>query len=108
MLDNVFISQPMKGRTSKEIMEERDEIMKFLEDSKGKDFIVLDSYPISSYIDNPHSTAERYSLQCLAKSLELLSDANLIVMCKGWEKARGCIIEHECATKYLNIPIIYM
>lgn len=36
----------------------------------------------------------------LAKSLELLSAADVAYFVKGWEKARGCKIENTCAIEY--------
>lgn len=42
----------------------------------------------------------------LGKSLELLSNADAIVLGRGWESARGCRIERECANQY-GIKIVY-
>lgn len=36
----------------------------------------------------------------LAKSIEVMSDADIVLFMPGWEKAKGCIIEHEVALKY--------
>jgi hypothetical protein len=36
----------------------------------------------------------------LAKSLELLSTADVAYFAKGWEEARGCRIENTCAIEY--------
>lgn len=34
----------------------------------------------------------------------VLADADVIYFADGWEDARGCVIEHECAIRYgLNI-----
>lgn len=40
------------------------------------------------------------AIKYLAKSIELMDDADRIVMMKGWEKSRGCRIEHEVAVAY--------
>ena len=40
-------------------------------------------------------------------NLELLSDANVTVLGKGWKNSRGCRIEHECAVQY-GISVIYI
>lgn len=42
----------------------------------------------------------------LAKSLELMAKADIVVFAKDWNKYRGCRIEHQCAESY-EIPIIY-
>ena len=40
----------------------------------------------------------------LSASIELLSNADLVVFVPGWEKASGCKIEHQIAKEYC-IPI---
>ena len=42
----------------------------------------------------------------LAKSLENMSLCHAAYFCKGWEKARGCRLEHEAAVAY-GVDIIY-
>ena len=46
------------------------------------------------------------SLKYLAKSIELLADADLLLCIGDWKNARGCKIEHECAKQY-GIQIQY-
>ena len=41
----------------------------------------------------------------LGESLKLLATADVAYFAKGWEKARGCKIEHTCAVEY-GIPTI--
>ena len=38
----------------------------------------------------------------LAKSIELLDQADMVYFAKGWESARGCKIEHLVAHEYMN------
>lgn len=42
----------------------------------------------------------------LAKSLENMSLCHAAYFCKGWEKARGCRVEHDAAKAY-GLVIIY-
>ena len=42
----------------------------------------------------------------LAKSLENMSLCHAVYFCKGWEKARGCRIEHDAAIAY-GLDVIY-
>lgn len=44
--------------------------------------------------------AEAKPLWFLGKSLEVLSEADLAAFAPGWETARGCKIEHQCAKEY--------
>lgn len=95
----VFISQPMSGKTDKEIKEERARIVSKISEIITEPFQVIDSFFESA----PHDAKP---LWFLAKSIELLSSADLAYFSKGWENARGCRIEHDCAVAYLIETII--
>lgn len=41
----------------------------------------------------------------LGESIKLMANADCAYFMKGWNKARGCIIEHEVCERY-GIPII--
>lgn len=95
----VFISQPMRGLSDEDIKANREKAISFIKDKFGEDAEVISSFfEGESTPDNP--------LELLGHSISLLNEANYIYMCAGWEKARGCIIEHECAMRY-GINIIY-
>ena len=98
-MTKVFISQPMKDKTNQEIEQERKEIIEKTEKHFGE-IEVIDSF----FKDAPHDAKP---LWFLGKSLELLSTADVIVLGKGWENARGCKIEHECAVQY-GIKVVYI
>lgn len=95
----VFISQPMNGKTDKEIKEERLKIVSKLSETVDEPFEVIDSFFESA----PHDVKP---LWFLGKSIELLSTADLAYFAKGWENARGCSIEHSCAVAYMIETII--
>lgn len=101
-----MLSQPMAGKTDKEIIETRERAIQTLE-----------SYGYR--IVNTRFTDEWYSQEAmekrgvaniplcfLAKSLENMSLCHAAYFCKGWENARGCRIEHEAAKAY-GLTIIY-
>lgn len=94
---NVFISQPMNGKEDGQIRYERDELVKDLKRYLGNDINILDTVF--------HFTEDVPSLIYLGRSIETLSKADLAVFMPGWENARGCKIEHECAKNYL-IPTL--
>lgn len=98
-MTKVFISQPMKDKTNQEIEQERKEIIEKAEKFLGE-IEVIDSF----FKDAPHDAKP---LWFLGKSLELLSTADVIVLGKDWENARGCKIEHECAIQY-GIKTLYI
>lgn len=92
-MKKLFISQPMKGKTDKEILAERRRAVKSAEEKLGEPIEVLDSFFQNVPTDaNP--------LWFLGKSLELLSTANIAYFVKGWKEARGCRVEHQCAVEY--------
>lgn len=84
----VFISQPMNGRSNRAIIEERRPIV---DAYKREGWEVIDSV-----LDMGPGSAIKY----LAKSIELMDDADRVVMMKGWANSRGCRIEHEVAIAY--------
>lgn len=87
-----FISQPMNGKTDEEIKAKRKEVeTAILEQEPGAE--ILDSF----FEGAPHDAKP---LWFLGKSLEILSNADIAYFCEGWEKARGCKLENECALAY--------
>ena len=80
-MKKLFISQPMRGKTDEEILAVRE---KAIESAK-------------KYLKE---CGEEDEIEVIAKSLELLSTADVAYFAKGWEDARGCRIENECAIEY--------
>ena len=87
----VMISQPMRNRSNKEILKEREELVKRVEEEGD---IVLDTV----FDEAPKNVDE--SVWFLSKSIEFLASADKVIFMKGWEKARGCKIEHQVAVEY--------
>lgn len=89
----VMISQPMRNHTKDEIMTEREILVKELvrQGHEVIDTIIKDYVP---------GQGNDYAIKCLAKSIEYISMADMIIFMRGWEHARGCRIEHEVALKY--------
>lgn len=101
-----MLSQPMANLSEAEIIATRERAIKVLR-SKGYDIVN------TLFTDEWYSSAAMQKrgvvnipLCFLAKSLENMSLCDAAYFCKGWEKARGCQIEHEAATKY-GLTIIY-
>lgn len=90
-----MISQPMNGLTEEEIHNNRKQAEIWL---KLRGYSVVDTYiptEVSKTIDN-----KNLSLKLLAMAVEKMSECSLVYFVKGWEKTRGCVIEHLCAEKY--------
>lgn len=101
-----MLSQPMAGKTNEEIIETRERAIKVLE-SKG--FEVVNTLFTDEFY-TPEAMKIRGVVQIplcfLARSLENMSLCHVAYFCKGWEKARGCKIEHDAAVAY-GLEIIY-
>jgi hypothetical protein len=80
----------MNGKTEKQIRDERKYLVKELQELG---FEVIDSI-INDFDD------EVSPIIYLAKSIEMLDKADLVIFMQGWENSRGCIIEHEVARRY--------
>lgn len=95
----VFISQPMRGLSDDQIKAHREEVIEKINVMFRGNAEIIDSFfEGESEPDNP--------LELLGKSISMLNNVDAIYMCEGWQKARGCTIEHECAKKY-GKSIIY-
>lgn len=105
MFEKAMISQPMKDKSVREILEEREKAVRYLAET-GHD--VLNSLFTDEW-DNESAETRGVSnipIYFLAKSLDIMSLCQVAYFCKGWEKARGCKIEHEVAKSY-GLKIIY-
>ena len=97
-MKKLFISQPMKDKANDEILKEREKAIADAIKYLGEDVEVIDSF----FKDAPHDAKP---LWFLGKSIELLSTADIAYFAKGWDRARGCKIEHDCAVAY-DIDVI--
>lgn len=88
----VMISQPMNGKTNEQIKEERKDIIfnLVMNGYTVIDTIIKEDAP--KYCDN--------AIHYLSKSIEFIGEVDCVYFMKGWEKARGCRIEHEVAVAY--------
>ena len=85
----IMISQPMAGKTSTQILNERKELVKELQ---NEGHIIIDTVLDISENKSP--------IYYLAKSIELLDQADVVIFMKGWQNARGCRVEHFIALEY--------
>ena len=92
-MKKLFISQPMRGKTDKEILAAREKAIKSAEKQVGEPVEVIDSFFQSAPVNTK-------PLWYLGESLKLLSQADVAFFAKGWNEARGCKIENTCAIEY--------
>ena len=96
-MKQVFISQPMNGRSEEEILKERQEIMDLLkiELDRDEDYVLIDNY----HKENIPAGAGR--LWYLGTSISLMDGADIVVFAPGWVTAKGCRIERKVVENYL-------
>lgn len=88
----------MGGLSETEINIKRKIAIFKLESQYGKDNIDV--------LDTDFNFPAQNALYYLARSIEVLSSADLAYFVDGWENYRGCKIEHDCCIQY-QIPIQY-
>ena len=101
-----MLSQPMAGKTDKEIIETRERAMSEL---REKGYEIVNTLFTDEWYSRENMEKRgvvQIPLCFLAKSLENMSLCHAAYFCKGWENARGCRIEHEAAKAY-GLTILY-
>lgn len=98
-MKKLFISQPMRGKTDEEILNERDLAVYAAIEELDEEVEVIESF----FQDAP---ADAKPLWYLGKSLEMLAEADVAYFATGWKDARGCCIEYMSAIEY-GIPVIF-
>lgn len=87
----VFISQPMDGKSTTEILLARQDAIEKAEEMLGKDIVVVYSLLAK---DSEHPLVH------LAEEISSMSDVDVVFFARGWENDTRCVIVHECAEKY--------
>ena len=98
MSKKLFISQPMNGRADEQVLQERKALIHWAKKKLGEDV-----EPLETFFDDFGPAAK--PLDYLAHSIEFLAKADVAIFGPGWNAARGCRIEHQCAVDY-GIPIM--
>ena len=81
----------MKGKTNEQIREERAELVKRLEEEGHE---VVDTVFENAPAD------EDVAIYMLSQSIRYIGKVDAVIFMPGWEKARGCKIEHNVAVEY--------
>lgn len=109
----LFISQPMRGLSDEEILKERERIIDkvreaydhFLHRDSSKEFEIVE---IESFIKEDAPNEARFpAVWFLGRSLQFLSQADVIWFGSGWDDARGCKFEWNVVSQYMlgEIPL---
>lgn len=95
-MKKIFISQPMRGLSDGEILVKREEIKEKLKDIFDEEIEIIDSF----MQDYPGEKDKHIPVWYLGKSIQLLSQADVVYFGGDWKNARGCQIEHDISVKY--------
>ena len=98
---NVFISQPMRGRSTDGIERERQMIFDWLQYSE----IVHGSRLVEIPLLQEWCIKGKPPAFCLGQSIQDMSCAGLVVFAPGWNTANGCCVEHEVCVRY-SLPYV--
>ena len=105
-MKKAMLFQPMAGKTQEEIVATREKAVAAL---TANGYQVVNTLFTDEWYSK-EKMEERGVVQIplcfLAKSLENMSLCHAAYFCKGWERARGCRIEHEAAKAY-GLTILY-
>lgn len=97
-MKKIYISQPMRGRATNDIIAERKALIADAAVALQTDDVeVLDTYR-GAYTD-------KHPLRLLAWALEKMADADAVIFAPGWRDARGCRVERLTAAEY-GLPIL--
>ena len=106
MSKKAMLSQPMAGKSDAEIVATREKAIHELE-SRGYEIVnTLFADEWYSQDGMEKRGVAQIPLCFLAKSLENMSLCHAAYFCKGWERARGCRIEHDAAVAY-GLEVLY-
>ena len=105
-MKKVMISQPLAGKTEKEIAEVRNRAIAALE-AKGYE---VQNILFSELWKDRESLAAcgvvHVPIHFLARAIDGMSRCHTVYFCEGWQNARGCRIEHTVALSY-GTEILY-
>ena len=86
----------MRGQTEEAILKARSEAVKKVKSMYGEDVEILNSF----FDDFNTSNVKNPAIAYLAKSIDVLAEADIAYFCKNWARARGCRIEYDVARLY--------
>lgn len=102
----LYISMPMNGKTAKQINRDRNIAIAKAVSALGLPGSASENGcgyngGLVEVIDQLHPSPDKVSaLECLGYSISKMAEADVVFFAEGWEQARGCKIEYQCATAY--------
>lgn len=95
----LFLSHPMTGKNRQEILKMRCDMLEWAYKNLGPDLELIDSY-----LD----LGDVGPLIYISKSIELLDQADIVLVHPDWIFSRGCKVEVDCALMYRKKHVIFL
>lgn len=95
-MKKLFVSVPMRGRTEEAIRASIEKMKKIAEIYEGEKLELIDTY----IEDNPPENITNQGAWYLAKSLEMLAEADVFIGIDDSWSWKGCEIENSVASAY--------
>ena len=93
-MKKVFISQPMRGLTDEEIIQQREILKNKIANILEEEVLILPSF------FEEFEPKGNIPVAYLGKSISLMAEADIVYFGDDWRNARGCKIEYEVAIAY--------
>ena len=94
----VFISMPMKSKSTQQVKVEMDKVFDYIKEK------LPEAELIDSVVDGADKEiaikGDSVGAWYLGKAIQLLAEADIVFFVNDWAKYRGCFLEHEVAKKY--------
>lgn len=107
-MKKIFISVPMKGRTSEDINKSV-QMMKSIGKAyfPNEEVVFIDNF-VSCDIEDP----QKRSIYCLGQAITKMADADTLIIPNSIWESNGCIVERDVAYRYglrvieVDLPIV--
>ena len=99
----IFISQKMTGRRDGEIRNERwyvSELCKIIYGRPNLEIEIIDQYDLPLPEDHYKMTPNQLGITLLGRSISLMNDADLVVVCGNPLESKGMMVEIEVLRSY--------
>lgn len=96
MAQKLFISLPMANMDPEAIRQEMQWACDIISNQLGEDFEIIDTV-----IEEDMPETAKYESYYLGKSIQAMTEADLVLFHPAWRHARGCVVEHMICAMYM-------
>lgn len=89
-MKKVYISLPITGRSLDDVRTQIDEVSKLL---RAHGYVPVSPLEIQPDLNAPYS-------ELMGNDIKALLECDAVIFLDGWEKSKGCRLEHQAANIY--------